>query len=91
MREAREPLVVVIFKVTAQEQKLIERHATKAGMTVPDYVRPRCISTWSWRATRRPSAWWGGEATESAGRETALHALDPRSRGLGTHNTNHPQ
>jgi len=61
MREAREPLVVVIFKVTAQEQKLIERHAKKAGMTVPDYVRPRCISTWSWRATRRPSAWWGGK------------------------------
>ena len=39
MREAREPLVVVIFKVTAQEQKLIERHAKKAEMTVSDYVR----------------------------------------------------
>ena len=39
MRESKEPLVVVNFKVTAAEQKMIERNAKKAGMTVSDYVR----------------------------------------------------
>ncbi len=39
MREPKEPLVVVNFKVTVAEQKMIERHAKKAGMTVSDYIR----------------------------------------------------
>jgi hypothetical protein len=39
MRELKEPLVVVNFKVTPAEQKMIERHAKKADMTVSDYVR----------------------------------------------------
>ena len=39
MRDQKEPLVVVNFKVTPQEQKLIERHAKKADMNVSDYIR----------------------------------------------------
>ena len=35
----KEPMVIVNFKVTEREQKLIERHAKKEKMTVSDYVR----------------------------------------------------
>jgi len=35
----KEPMVIVNFKVTPREQKLIERHAKKEGVTVSDYVR----------------------------------------------------
>ncbi len=34
-----EPMVIVNFKVTPQEQKLIERQAKKDKMNVSDYVR----------------------------------------------------
>lgn len=36
---SKEPMVIVNFKVTPQEQRLIERHAKKEGMTVSEYVR----------------------------------------------------
>jgi hypothetical protein len=35
----KEPMVIVNFKVTPHEHKLIERHAKKAKMTISDYVR----------------------------------------------------
>ena len=34
-----EPMVIVNFKVTPEEQELIERHAKKDKMSVSDYVR----------------------------------------------------
>ncbi len=35
----KERMVIVNFKVTEREQKMIERHAKKAGMTVSEYAR----------------------------------------------------